>query len=177
MKMTTLLLTPLMLIFTLQADTISKGSTFHQYSKPGASIDMEYTSDKVDVNETSDINITLTTPLTQGEVSVTLTLDEGLNTIKRIDKNLTYLIQPQTQNFLINFQVQSDKADLYYIRLLTKVTNDFGTKLRSFAIPVYIGQKQTLLNKRISPSMKALNLGENISVSKAIETIKTLKEE
>lgn len=176
MKLKTLIITPLILIFVLQADNISSGSTMHQYSKPGASIDMQYTSEKVDVNETSDVNITLTTPLKQGEVSVLITLDDNLSTLNAIEQNLSYVIEPQTQNLLINLQVQSQQAKLYYIRLLTKVNNGYGTKLRSFVVPVYIGKKSDFINKSAALQMKALSSGENISVSKAVETIQVLKD-
>ena len=175
MKKITLMLTPLILIFTLNAQSISSGSTLRQYSKPGASIDMEYTSTKVDANTESDINITLSTPLIQGDIIVEMTLDEELESISTLNKTLNYQIQPSQQTFFINFKVQSAKEGLYYIRLLTKVDNGYGTKLRSFAVPVYVGEKSEIINKSLNNRMKALSSGENISISKAVETIEVLK--
>ncbi|CAA6807520.1 MAG: Unknown protein [uncultured Sulfurovum sp.] len=176
MKKLTLLLTPFIFILGLNAQEINQGSTFHQYSKPGAPIDMRYTTQKVDLNETSDVNISLSTTVTKGSVSVLITLDENLKSLKSFDNNLSFEIKPGVQDFLIDLQVKSEKQGLYYIRLLTKVHKEYGSKLRSFAVPVYIGQESAIKSKSISSSMKALGSGENISVSKAIETIQILKE-
>lgn len=176
MKKLTLILTPFILLFSLHAEEFSSGSTFHQYSKPGASIDMEYNSTKVDVNETSDVNITLSTPLTRGDISVEITADESLQSISEFSKNLYYNVQPQEQEFIINLQFKAEKEGLYYVRLLTKVNNGYGPKLRSFAVPIYVGKESQFVTKSRSSQMKALSTGENISVSKAVETIKVLKE-
>jgi len=79
MKTITLILSTLLLSIGINAKELSTSSTFHQYSKPGAAIDMKYTSEKVDVNETSDVNITLTAGIRQGTVSAIITLDKHLN--------------------------------------------------------------------------------------------------
>ena len=67
----------LLFLLTLNAEVIS-GDTQRQYSKPGAPIDMIFTAQKVDVNEISDVNISLKTTIRSGTVSVLITLDENL---------------------------------------------------------------------------------------------------
>ena len=190
MKKATLLLAPLLLVMMLHAqtqkiadepevieisiDNIKSGSTLRQYSKPGAPIDMHYDSEKVDVNESSDINITLETTVQNGGLSINITFDENLTLISDMEENLTFELQSPQTKYAINFQVKSEKAGLYYIRLLTKVDKGFGLKLRSFAVPVYIGKDLKPIVKS-NAIMKALS-GENISVTKAIETIEVIKD-
>ena len=187
MKKLILIITPLLIVVGLHANskkidienqngTIVKGSTLHSYAKPGAPIDMEFNTTKVDINQTADVNISLLTTAQTGTLSVLLTLDDNLTTIESIDNNLTFKITPDSQKFLINFQVKSEENGLFYIKLLTRVDKGHGLKLRSFAVPVYVGEKPKKLIKIIPLSMKALNNGENISISKAIETIKVIKE-
>ncbi len=173
--MKTILLLSICLLFNLNAETIS-GDTSKKYSKPGAAINIHYSSQKVNINETSDVNITLKTTLNDGTLFTSITVDKELEKLNNIEQNLTFTIKPNEKNFIINLQVNAQKEGLYYIRLLCKINNNYGTKLRSFAVPVYIGTKQKkIVPKEVSTTFKALNAGENISVSKAIETIKILK--
>ena len=176
MKTIILILSPLLLALGLNANEISTNSTQRQYSKPGAPIDMRYTSEKVEVNETCDVNITLSTTITQGTVSAIITLDKNLISLTDFNKNLTYEIMPNQRDYVINLQVKSKQAGLYYIRLLTKVDKGYGVKLRSFAVPIYIGKEAGIKSKEIGSQMKALSSGENISVSSAVETIEVVKE-
>lgn len=177
MKKLTLLLIPLLFVLGLNAKDISSNSTLHQYSKPGAPIDMSYKSQKVDINETSDVNITLTSAINKGNVFVVIRLDKNLSSLKEFDNNISFKILPNQQEFIINLQVKSEYQGLHYIRLLTKVNKGFGIKLRSFAVPVYIGEKAGVPNNNanVNSHMKALGSGENISISKAIETIQIIK--
>ena len=176
MKKITLILIPLLSSFNLYAKDISSNSTFHQYAKPGAPIEMSYTSEKVDINEISDVNITLSTGITKGTLSASINLDKDLRSLNAFDKELSYEIKPNEQDFLINLKVKASSPGLYYIRLLTKVDKGYGIKLRAFAVPVYIGEKAKIIKKSLNSQMKALGSGENISVSKAVETIEVIKE-
>jgi len=196
MKKLTLILAPLLMVVGLQANSkkidketltkmniqhqeesnIIKGKTSHAYSKPGAPIDMEFNSTKVDVNETADVNITLSTTVQTGTLSVVVNIDENMSIVNDFDNNRTFQINPNQKEFNLNLQVSCANEGLFYIRLLTKIDRGYGVKLRSFAVPVYVGETPTSLTKSISPQMKALSNGENISVSKAVETIKVIKE-
>ena len=122
MKTITLLLSPLLFILGLHAQEISSGSTLQQYSKPGAAIDMNYSTEKVDINESSDVNISLTTAVPNGTLSVLISIDNKLSSLKEFDNNLSFEIKPNQQNFLIDLQVKAQTEGLYYIRLLTKIS-------------------------------------------------------
>lgn len=185
MKKTKLLLAPLLVIMGLQAEPtkttdtleeskIKTGTTIGHYAKPGAPIDMTYRSSTVDRNETSDINITLTTTAQTGTMNVMLTFDENLTQVNDVEQNLTFEITPEQKNYPINLQASSLEDGLYYIRLLTKIDKGTGSQLRAFAVPVYIGENPQPQTKS-TKIMKAMS-GENISVSKAVETITVLEE-
>lgn len=175
------LLTSLLFLVVVNAETIKpeivSGDTLTQYAKPGAPITMKFDSVKVDVNETSDVNITLNTTVTTGTLSAIVTLDKALTNLNNAEQNLSFEIRPNEQEFALHFEVSAKEQGLYYIRLLTKINNRYGKKLRSFAIPVYIGEerKKNVTKSISSSSLKAFDSGENLSVSKAVETVKVLK--
>ncbi len=177
MKTLILMITSLIIAtMSATAKEISSNSTLHKYAKPGAPIDMRYSSEKVDINETSDVNITLTTTITNGTVSVIITPDKHLKSLNEFERKINFDITPQEQEFTINLKVKAEEKGLYYIRLLTKIDKGYGGKLRSFAIPIYVGKIESLKKKKSKAMLKALGTSENISVSKAIETIKVIKE-
>lgn len=183
MKKTILFLAPLLVVMGLHAnsknnnpkETTVEGTTLGHYSKPGAPIDMSYKTSKVDTNESADVNITLTTTATSGKVIISMNLDKKLTLLSNIDKSQSFEIQPDTKTFSINLRVSSKNEGLYYIHLLCKVEKAHGIKLRSFAVPVYIGNY--LKSKtRSGITVSKVKSGENISVSKAVEHIKVIKE-
>jgi len=87
MKRIILIASSMLLTLTINAKEVSSNSTMNHYAKPGAPIDMKYTSQKVDVNETSDVNITLTTSIKSGTISTIMHLDENLISLKAVDEN------------------------------------------------------------------------------------------
>ena len=161
------------IVKTITEKTVLEGTTIGKYSKPGAPIDMSYKTTKVDTNETADINITLTTTVTTGTLIVNLTFDDKLTIINNVEQNQSFEVSPDAKTFFINLKVSSTENGLYYIRLLTKVDKGYGLKLRSFAVPVYIGDNPKPKTKGNVTILKASS-GENISVSKAVETIKVI---
>jgi len=183
MKKTKLLLTPFLILMglhaapsdaTTKASNIKTGTTIGHDLKPGAPIDLTYHTSAVDNNETSDINITLTTSVQTGTMKVMLTFDKQLTQISNVEQNLSFEITPKQREYSIHLQASAVEDGLYYIRLLTKIDKGAGSQLRAFAVPVYIG-KNPQPKTRSNKIMKAMS-GENISVSKAVETIKVLKE-
>jgi len=182
MKKTKLLLAPLLIIMGLQAkpteDTkvensnIKSGTTIGHYQKPGAPIDMTYDSTKVNAGEVSDINITLTTSATSGTMQVSIAFDEAIKNESNTEENLTFEITPEQRSFPINIQASSLEDGLHYIRLLTKVDKGTASKLRAFAVPMYVGEPKP--KAKSANIMKAMS-GENISVSKAVETIEVIE--
>jgi len=175
MKLKTLVLTPLFILIGLHAESMT-GTTIGHYSKPGAPIDMTYLSNSTDDNKSNrvyDVNITLTSTVRYGTMNVKLTLDDKLTPLSPIEKELTFEISPEQKKYPINLQVSAPEDGLYYIRLLTKIDKGVGSKLRAFAVPIQVGERKKL--KRNSLMMKS-HLGENISISKAIETVTIVEE-
>ena len=154
---------------------IIEGTTAGKYSKPGAPIDMTYKTTKVDTNETADVNITLTTTAQSGKVLISMNIDNNLTLVNSVDTNQSFDIAPDSKSFNINMNVRSEHEGLYYIRILTKVKTGLHPKLRSFAVPVMIGENPRPKTRAGVTFLKAKS-GENISVSKAVETIEVIKE-
>ena len=162
---------------TVESTKNETGSTMRDYSKPGAAIDMEFNTTRVEANEIADVNITLKTIAQKGTLKVLVTLDENLSAIgDNLENNLTFSLNPETHDYNIDFQVKSEQDGLYYVKLLTTIDKGYGPKLRSFAVPIYVGEKPKTLTRSGGASMKALDNGERISVSKASETIEVIKE-
>ena len=191
MKKTILILVPLLIVGlyasskkinpeeTTEVKSISnksivEGTTLGKYSKPGAPIDMSYKTTKVDANETADVHITLTTTAQSGKVFVSINLDNNLKLMNNIDTNQIFKIVPDSKLFNIDMKVRSEYDGLYYIRLLTKVQTGQHPKLRSFAVPIMVGENPRPKTRAGVTFLKAKN-GENISVSKAVETIEVIK--
>ena len=175
MKLKTLVLTPLLILIGLHAESMT-GTTIGHYSKPGAPIDMTYLSNSTDDNKSNrvyDVNITLTSTVRYGTMNVKLTLDDNLTPTSPIEKELSFEISPEQKEYPINLQVSAPEDGLYYIRLLTKIDKGVGSKLRAFAVPVQVGERKKL--NRNSVMMKS-NAGENISISKAVETVTVMEE-
>ena len=182
MKKTKLLLAPLLIIMGLQAkpleetkvenSNIKTGTTIGHYQKPGAPINMSYESTKVDAGEVSNINITLTTTTNNGTMNVSITFDDAIKNESHTKEKLTFKITPEQKSFKIKIQASSEKDGLHYIRLLTSLDRGTASKLRAFAVPLYVGE--------LKPKAKSINImkamnGENISVSKAVETIEVIE--
>lgn len=170
MKLTKLLIAPLFIVMGINSEPM-KGTTVGHYAKPGAPIDITYTTQSHKNNENNklyDVNITLTTTVHNGIMKVQLNTGENLTSISSIEKEITFEITPKKRKYPINLQVLAKKDGLYYIRLLAKIDRGIGSKLRAFAVPVQIGKK---IVKPDTIMMKS-NSGENISISKAVETIK-----
>ncbi len=150
-----------------------KGTTIGYYQKPGAPIDIIYSSTKVGLNEISDVNISLVTTVKSGEMEVNIDVDKDLKVDGENYNKITFSLNPNEKNYNINLKVSGSKDGLYYVRLLTKMNSKNGAKMRVFAVPVYVGNGK-LKQKSNQLIMKALG-GENISVSKAQETVEILK--
>ncbi|MCH9739467.1 MAG: hypothetical protein K0U38_01310 [Epsilonproteobacteria bacterium] len=161
---------------TVAEENIVKGTTigFEHCVKPGAPIDMTYeTPKRVEVNEVATVNIALTTTLKTGEMEVDITLDEALESADEMQTRQRFNISAEQKEYTLAFRVSAKEEGLYYIRLLTKVESGDGARMRALAVPVYVGEGK--LKKKGEVIMKALG-GENISVSKAQETIEIIED-
>jgi hypothetical protein len=155
---------------------VIKSSTIGHYQKPGAPVDITYATKKVDVNEIADVNVTFTTSLKSGDMDIDISFDKDLKPIEESFNKVVFQISPDQKEYKLNFKVTSSKEGLFYIRFLVKVKNGIqnSANMRAFAVPVYIGSGR--LNKRSNQKIMRALSGENISVSKAIETIEPLNE-
>ncbi|SFV65116.1 hypothetical protein MNB_SV-12-1645 [hydrothermal vent metagenome] len=179
MKKTKLLLTCLLMTgltgqIAMADKTMAEGTTVGHYQKPGAPIDITYKATKVALNEVSDINITLTTPINVGEMVVTIDFDKKLKREGETYDSMRFSLSDATHEYKLNFKASSSEDGLYYIRLLAKIENGGSTRMRAMAVPIYVGDGK-LKSKSNRVIMKAVG-GENISVSKAEETIEVISE-
>jgi hypothetical protein len=161
---------------TKSDEIIVSGTTEGHYQKPGAPVDMRYTTKKVRVGEVSDVNITLITPVKSGEMDISIDFDEELKPVGEIFNKVVFPINPEQRKYNLHLKVTASDEGLFYVRLLVKVKepNRNSANMRAFAVPVYVGNGR-LKSKSKQKIMRALS-GENLSVSKAKETIKPLSE-
>jgi hypothetical protein len=179
MKKTNLILSCLLMtslageIAVAKDNKITEGTTIGHYQKPGAPIDITYKATKVGLNEVSDINITLTTAINSGDMIVEINFDEKLKNEGEVYDSMRIPLSISTNDYKLNLKASSAEDGLYYIRLLVKMEGKADRRMRAMAVPVYIGNGK-LKNKSNRVIMKAVG-GENISVSKAEETIEVIE--
>ena len=148
-------------------------TTKGKYRKPGAPIDMTHTEARVAIGEIADINVTFSTSLRSGNIEIEVSLDKGLESSETLSSVTSFELSSDKKDYKMNFKVSAKKDGLYYIRLLGKAGEGESIRMRSFAIPVYVGDGH-LKKKGKQVIMKVMG-GENLSVSKAQETIEYAK--
>jgi len=158
---------------TFKNGEIIRGTTIGHYQKPGAPVDLSYAVTKINPGEIADVNITLTTPLKKGDMEVDINIDKDLEQIGDAYSTISFPLSEGQKEYKLNLKVKGKKDGLYYIRLLIKVDDGTGVKIRALAVPIYVGDGR-LQRRSHQTIMKALE-GENISVSKAKETIEIIK--
>ena len=156
------------------ADEVSKSevkiiTTKGKYRKPGAPIDMTHKEARVEVGEVADIDVAFSTSLQSGNIEISVSLDKGLESTEELPSVISFELAPNKKEYTTKFHVSAKKDGLYYIRLLGKVGEGEAIRMRSFAIPVYVGEGK-LKKKGKQVIMKVMG-GENLSVSQAEETI------
>ena len=152
---------------------IVKGTTVGHYQKPGAPIDINYSSTRVGLNEISDVNISLITSVKSGDMEVNIDIDKNLKVEGENYNKITFSLDPNEKEYNINLKLLSSKDGLYYVRLLTKIDNENSLKMRAFAVPIYVGNGQ--LKRKTNQLIRKAMSGENLSISKAEETVEILK--
>jgi len=145
---------------------IQEGTTVGQYSKPGAPVDITYTTEHVEVGDISQVHIVLSSVVKSGSMNVTLHVDSNLNQIVTLPENISFDMGTGQREYPLDLSVSADRDGLYYVKLIVSI-EDKG--IRTFAVPVYVGDKKLYKNSNKVPQKTAS--GENISVSKAVETI------
>jgi len=140
------------------------GTSIGKYAKPGAPVDITYSSEHVETGEVSKVDIELTTYLKKGTVKVSISMDKELinNTINLA--NSAFVLTQKSKTYPLHLEVSTLKDGIYYVRVLVAMEKK---GMRSFAVPIYVGDGK-IKNKKPIQKIKS---GENISISHAIETI------
>lgn len=129
------------------------GTTKGQYQKPGAPVNLSYTSDKVNVGDVSNIQATLhLSALNLDAVQVVMNVDEGVTLLSSPGDNFSLPLQPNKLDYPLMFSASSYDTGLRYINLVVTTTRGAETQNRAFSIPVQAGT-----NDDVKRMMKASN--------------------
>ena len=142
------------------------GTSVGKYAKPGAPIDMTYTSQNVEAGESAEVNIDLSTSLQTGVMRISINIGKALTAEQEIENKVFFPLDKTNNRYPLKFYVSAEEDGVYYIKLLITIE---GKGSRAFAVPVFIGKGRAKKSK--SPFVKKSASGENISVSKAVERI------
>ena len=142
-----------------------KGTSIGKYAKPGAPVDITYTSQNVEVGESAEVNFDLSTSVQTGIMHVKIKIDKQLSALQKVNKNVSFTLDKSTNVYPLKMNVSAEADGVYYIKLLVTIK---GKGARAFAVPVYIGEGRV---KKSKVSVQKTASGENISVSKAVESV------
>jgi len=149
-----------------------EGSTKGFYSKPGAPVDLTYRSDPIENNSSGDINITLESTAQSGKMEVELEFDKNITNLSKTPLKFSFEITQTKKSFPIMVKVGGVVDGLFYIRLFVTMQEDLEKRVRSLAVPVYIGDSNISRTSSFpAPIMlKATSMPrENITIFKAKE--------
>jgi len=152
---------------THQPIDVISGDSFGKYSKPGAPVEIVYTTEHVNSGDICEVKVTLSTTQKSGMMSISTKVDERLNQITVTPQEVRVDLETIQGEYPLEFSLSADSDGLYYIKLHITIE---GKGMRAFAIPIYVGDEKT--KKKISKVVQHSATGENISVSPAVETIK-----
>jgi hypothetical protein len=145
--------------------TVLEGDSKDRYSKPGLAVNLSYKSEHVGVGEASDVNITITTALSEGTLKVKLKALEN-DEWDLEEKNLEFKLSKTENSFPINLQLSSENEGQYYLSVFVSLEGEGG---RVFEVPVNIGNiKEKLSTKAVEITDK----GTAVTSSAAEEEIK-----
>ena len=142
-----------------------EGSSQGKYKKPGAPVEMRYTTEHVEAGEDGTVAIELITTAKNNIMQVAIKLDPQLQSVGNFTAQQSFNLESTQTNYPLNFSVSAQNEGRYYIRISVKIE---GKGIRNFAVPVNVGDIS--VNTRQS-SVRKDSRGENISVSPAEETI------
>lgn len=168
------------LILTLGIEVMAnEGTTKGFYAKPGAPVDLTYRSDPIDNNKSGDINITLDTTAQSGKMEVEIEFDKNITNVSNTPSKLSFEITKDKNSFPIIITTGGKIDGLYYIRLLVTMHEDLEKRVRSLAVPVYIGDYNASRQKEAYPAPMMLKSSnkpiENVTVFKAKENFEAIK--
>lgn len=149
----------------IEKPILVKGTSVGQYAKPGAPVEIRYSSEHVNVGDVSKIDIVLTSSVTTGAMKVKIKVDKDLNEISNVDKQISFNLEEGKKEYPLHLEVSADEDGLYYVRVMVTIK---GKGMRAFAVPVYVGAGTLTKNKANIEKTKS---GENITVFSAEESI------
>ena len=149
----------------VEKPVLVKGTSIGKYAKPGAPVEIRYTSEHVAVGDVSKVDIILTSSVKTGIMKVKVKVDKDLNEIASAEKHLSFELAKEENEFPLHLEVSADEDGLYYIRVMVTIK---GKGMRAFAVPVYVGEGTFRKNKANIEKTKS---GENITIFSAEETI------
>ena len=150
----------------VESPKLAKGTSIGKYAKPGAPVDIRYTTEYVEVGEMSQVNITLITGLSSGTMDVDMYIDKKLHAQSELTTSLHIPLNSKKNEYpLSSMQVFADENGIYYVKLIVSFKNNHS---RAFAVPIYVGHEEDKKNKKSQQKTKS---GENITIMPAKESI------
>ena len=145
---------------------VLQGDSKQVHGKPALAVEVKYKSEHVDVGVNSNVNIMITTGLSEGVLKVNLRPLKK-HTTNLGEKDLEFTLTKGENNFPINLALSSEQSGIHYINLTLSVE---GKGSRVITVPVKVGRvSQKLNNNKI---VERTSTGSAISVSSAQEEIK-----
>jgi len=124
----------------------------------------------VDVNETAFVRFKIICSRSVGELNVQMRVDTKLEEESATEKEMTFEVTEEQREFPIEMELHGTDNGTYYVRLLVKYTHNESSSLRSYAIPVYVGEEKRSIQK------STIGTVQKLSISKARESIHTIEE-
>lgn len=182
------------LILTFGIEVMAnEGTTKGFYAKPGAPVDLTYCSEpienaqscsanpsnKIANTKSGDVNITLETTIESGKMSVDIEFDKNITNLSNTPSKLLFDVTKDKKRFPINIKIDGKVDGLYYIRFFITIQEDLEKRVRSLAVPVYIGDYNASRQKEAYPAPMMLKSSnkqiENVTVFKAKENFEAIK--
>ena len=142
----------------------AKGTSVGAYAKPGAPIDIKYTTEYVEVAEVSRVDVTLLTSVKVGSMHVDITLDKGLQAESEVPASMDIALKDSNGSYALAMQVSADKKGIYYVNLITSIK---GRGFRAFSVPIYVDTSP----KEMKKASQKTNTGDNLSIAPAKERV------
>jgi len=143
---------------------IISGDSRTMISKSNLPVNVRYTTEQVDVNETSNVDVSISTTLSKGTLKVKINdLENDLEGLD--DAELLFELSEDSNSFPLNFQVSSEVAGIHYISFIFSVE---GKGVKALSIPINIGKE--IVQQKVQKAIKNSN-GVPLSISHAEEVI------
>ena len=115
--------------------------THKTYSKPHAPVNMRYVfaNEKLQVNQTVDLEITLTNTQDADSLHVDIHADKALHAEMQA-VGYSFLKLPKNEKSVVRVSVTASEEGFFYLYVNTRVAYKGNQQGRSFVIPVRIGE-------------------------------------